>query len=116
MAAPGVAWSNIRSCLVKTKPFVCIVDEQVEMCQEVLAEKSANAGIGGVDLSKVVDDGEWLFDHVGAASKLSNMVTDARAYLSTEIRPPVPWDFSPSSKASTGSITVTWLPVSTIKS
>src|SRR5579859_837508 len=49
---------------VETELFVPVVDEQIKVCQEIFAEQSSNAVIGGLDLWKVLDYGKWLLDHV----------------------------------------------------
>src|SRR6266567_300945 len=54
-----------RACLVETKQFVRVVDQQVEVGEEVFPEDSTNARIGCLNLSEVLDDDEGLFDHLG---------------------------------------------------
>ena len=53
-------------CFVKAERLSPVVDEHVEMREEVLPQKPADARIGGLHLSEVVDDYERLVDDVGA--------------------------------------------------
>jgi hypothetical protein len=46
-----------RTGLVETEQFVSIVDKQVKVSKKTLTENPANARIGGLNLSKVLDYG-----------------------------------------------------------
>ena len=58
-------------CLIETKNFVCIVDQQVEMPEEVSPQKATNLGVESLNLCQAHDshqrptDGEWAgFDEI----------------------------------------------------
>ncbi len=58
-----------RMRVVDTEQFVLIVDENVEVCEEALAEYLPNARIGGLNLSEVLHHHERLFDYAGTCLK-----------------------------------------------
>ena len=105
-----------HACLVETEQLVRIVDQQVEVREEIFTEDPANAGIGCLNLSEGPGPRQWAFrqrarllptcpERLGRLQVVGDCKKTYRAL-----------GFRWSSEASDGSITVIWLPVSTMKS
>src|ERR1017187_7873980 len=70
-------------CLIETKKFVCIVDQQVEMPEEASAQKPTNLRVKSLNLCQALDnhqrpsDGGWAsFDEIRDNQLSFGVVTD----------------------------------------
>lgn len=105
---PPLKWSaladDFRTFLVSTT--MNCVDQQVEMGEETLAQYSSNAGIGGLNLAQVLDDGVGLFHRVHVVFEGVENRDRALRVTRTDTSAAEPWSFSRSLLANAESITV----------